>query len=92
MTNINLRSLSRFSDSLSQVYLEHAVIEQDANSIAAFTKIFTHANAQICVHATGSENTSHAGANGHARLRARTRTRPHARSHAHGLANTTAGT
>lgn len=37
MTSINLRALSRYSDSLSHVYLEHAVIEQEGHSIAAFT-------------------------------------------------------
>ena len=37
MMNANLRALSRYSDSLSQVYLEHAVIEREANSMAAFT-------------------------------------------------------
>jgi CRISPR-associated protein Cas1 len=37
MTSINLRALSRYSDSLSYVYLEHAVIEQEGHSIAAFT-------------------------------------------------------
>lgn len=37
MANPNLRALSRYSDSLSQVYLEHAIIEQEGYSIAAFT-------------------------------------------------------
>ena len=37
MVKTNLRALSRYSDSLSHVYLEHAVIEQEAHSIAAFT-------------------------------------------------------
>lgn len=37
MANANLRALSRYSDSLSQVYLEHAIIEQEGHSIAAFT-------------------------------------------------------
>ena len=37
MSKINLRSLARYSDSLSHVYLEHAVIEQEQHSIAAFT-------------------------------------------------------
>jgi CRISPR-associated protein Cas1 len=37
MSIANLRALSRYSDSLSQVYLEHAVIEQEGHSIAAFT-------------------------------------------------------
>ena len=33
----NLKTLSRYSESLSQVYLEHAVVEQENYSIAAFT-------------------------------------------------------
>ena len=37
MSNPDLRALSRFSDSLSYAYLEHAVIEQEQHSIAAFT-------------------------------------------------------
>lgn len=37
MTRANLKALSRYSDSLSHVYLEHAVIEQEGHSIAAFT-------------------------------------------------------
>ena len=37
MANTNLRALSRYSDSLSHLYLEHAVIEQEGHSIAAFT-------------------------------------------------------
>lgn len=37
MATVNLRTLARYSDSLSQVYLEHAVIEQEGHSIAAFT-------------------------------------------------------
>lgn len=37
MASANLRSLARYSDSLSQVYLQHAVIEQEGHSIAAFT-------------------------------------------------------
>lgn len=37
MGSVNLRTLSRYSDSLSQVYLEHAVIEQEGHSVAAFT-------------------------------------------------------
>lgn len=37
MANPNLRALARYSDSLSQVYLEHAVIEREDHSIAAFT-------------------------------------------------------
>jgi CRISPR-associated protein Cas1 len=37
MTTANLKALSRYSDSLSHVYLEHAVIEQEGHSIAAFT-------------------------------------------------------
>lgn len=37
MATANLRALARYSDSLSQVYLEHAVIEQEGHSIAAFT-------------------------------------------------------
>lgn len=37
MGKANLRSLARYSDSLSHVYLEHAVIEQEDHSIAAFT-------------------------------------------------------
>ena len=37
MAKVNLRALSRYSDSLSHVYLEHAVIEQEGHSIAAFT-------------------------------------------------------
>jgi len=37
MATANLRALARYSDSLSQVYLEHAVIERESNSIAAFT-------------------------------------------------------
>jgi CRISPR-associated protein Cas1 len=35
--NPNLKSLARFSDSLGFVYLEHAVIEREDHSIAAFT-------------------------------------------------------
>lgn len=34
---MNLRALSRYSDSLSCAYLEHAVIEREDHSIAAFT-------------------------------------------------------
>ena len=37
MSAVNLRTLSRYSDSLSFVYLEHAVIEREEHSIAAFT-------------------------------------------------------
>lgn len=37
MATANLRALARYSDSLSQIYLEHAVIEQEGHSIAAFT-------------------------------------------------------
>lgn len=37
MGKVNLRSLARYTDSLSHVYLEHAVIEQEDHSIAAFT-------------------------------------------------------
>jgi len=37
MAASNLKALARYSDSLSHVYLEHAVIEQDGHSIAAFT-------------------------------------------------------
>ena len=37
MANPNLRALARYSDSLSHVYLEHAVIEREDHSIAAFT-------------------------------------------------------
>lgn len=37
MAKTNLRALARYSDSLSHVYLEHAVIEQEDHSIAAFT-------------------------------------------------------
>jgi CRISPR-associated protein Cas1 len=37
MANANLKALARYSDSLSHVYLEHAVIEQEDHSIAAFT-------------------------------------------------------
>lgn len=37
MSTINLRALSRYSDSLSFAYLEHAVIEREDHSIAAFT-------------------------------------------------------
>jgi CRISPR-associated protein Cas1 len=37
MGRANLRSLARYTDSLSHVYLEHAVIEQEDHSIAAFT-------------------------------------------------------
>ena len=37
MSKINLRSLARYSDSLSHIYLEHAVIEQEHHSVAAFT-------------------------------------------------------
>lgn len=35
--NPNLKALARFSDSLSFVYLEHAVIEREDSSVAAFT-------------------------------------------------------
>jgi len=37
MGKANLRALARYTDSLSHVYLEHAVIEQEDHSIAAFT-------------------------------------------------------
>jgi CRISPR-associated protein Cas1 len=37
MGQANLRDLARYTDSLSHVYLEHAVIEQEEHSIAAFT-------------------------------------------------------
>jgi len=37
MAAANLRALARYSDSLSQIYLEHAVIEREDHSIAAFT-------------------------------------------------------
>lgn len=37
MAQPNLRALARYTDSLSHVYLEHAVIEQEGHSIAAFT-------------------------------------------------------
>jgi CRISPR-associated protein Cas1 len=37
MGQANLRALARYTDSLSHVYLEHAVIEQEDHSIAAFT-------------------------------------------------------
>jgi CRISP-associated protein Cas1 len=37
MGKANLRALARYSDSLSHVYLEHAVVEQEGHSIAAFT-------------------------------------------------------
>jgi CRISPR-associated protein Cas1 len=37
MANPNLRALARYTDSLSHVYLEHAVIEREDHSIAAFT-------------------------------------------------------
>lgn len=37
MGKVNLRSLARYTDSLSHVYLEHAVIEQQDHSITAFT-------------------------------------------------------
>lgn len=37
MGQANLRALARYTDSLSHVYLEHAVIEQEEHSIAAFT-------------------------------------------------------
>ncbi len=37
MANPNLRALARFTDSLSHIYLEHAVIEREDHSIAAFT-------------------------------------------------------
>ncbi len=37
MGKTDLRALSRYSDSLSYAYLEHAVVEQEQHSIAAFT-------------------------------------------------------
>jgi CRISPR-associated protein Cas1 len=37
MAQVNLHALARYTDSLSHVYLEHAVIEQEDHSIAAFT-------------------------------------------------------
>lgn len=37
MSTVNLRALSRYSDSLSHAYLEHAAIEREDHSIAAFT-------------------------------------------------------
>lgn len=37
MAQANLRAFARYTDSLSHVYLEHAVIEQEDHSIAAFT-------------------------------------------------------
>lgn len=37
MGKANLRALARYTDSLSHVYLEHAVIEQEDHSIAAYT-------------------------------------------------------
>lgn len=37
MGKANLRGLARYSDSISHVYLEHAVVEQEDHSIAAFT-------------------------------------------------------
>lgn len=37
MSTLNLRALSRYSDSLSHAYLEHAIIEREDHSIAAFT-------------------------------------------------------
>jgi CRISPR-associated protein Cas1 len=37
MAAANLKALARYSDSLSHVYLEYAVIEQEDHSIAAFT-------------------------------------------------------
>lgn len=33
----NLRALSRYSDSLSSIYLEHAVIEREDHSVSAYT-------------------------------------------------------
>ena len=52
MAAANLKALARYSDSLSHVYLEHAVIEQEDHSIAAFTpdgKITLPA-ANLCIH------------------------------------------
>ncbi len=37
MATANLRTLARFTDSLSFLYLEHAVIEKEDQSVAAFT-------------------------------------------------------
>lgn len=37
MSQLNLRALSRYSDSLSCIYLEHAVIEREDHSVSAFT-------------------------------------------------------
>jgi len=37
MATTNLRTLARFTDSLSFLYLEHAVIEKEDHSVAAFT-------------------------------------------------------
>lgn len=37
MNQTNLRTLSRYSDSLSCIYLEHAVIEREEHSVSAFT-------------------------------------------------------
>lgn len=37
MATTNLRTLARFTDSLSFLYLEHAVIEKEDQSVAAFT-------------------------------------------------------
>ena len=37
MSTHNLKALARFSDSLSHAYLEHAVIEREEHSVAAFT-------------------------------------------------------
>ena len=37
MGTTDLRALSRYTDSLSYVYLEHAVVEQEQHSVAAFT-------------------------------------------------------
>lgn len=38
MATVNLKTLARYSDSLSFIYLDHAVIEKDEQSVAAFTK------------------------------------------------------
>ena len=38
MSRSNLRVLARYSDSLSQVYIEKAVIEREEHSIVAFTE------------------------------------------------------
>lgn len=37
MSQLNLRALSRYSDSISCIYLEHAVIEREDHSVSVFT-------------------------------------------------------